>query len=56
MVLAVQDCLGEALGDGGARPQDGHVESPLQIALRQPLDPGQFLFVSSAKDPDQLIE
>ena len=56
MVLAVQGYLGEALSEGGARPQDGHLESPLQITFRQALDPGQFLFVSSAKDPDQLIE
>jgi hypothetical protein len=56
MVLAVQDYLGEALGQGGARSQDGHLESPLQIAFGQALDPDQFLFVSSAKDPDQLIE
>jgi hypothetical protein len=50
MILAVHDYLGEALGDGGARPEDWHVESLLQVTFRQVLEEGQLFFVSIAED------
>ena len=38
------------------RIEGGHLESPLQVSIRQALNEGQFLVVSRAEDLDQLIE